>query len=264
MSSVPRAFFWRRVHSLVGLALVLFLCEHLLTNSQAALFVGDDGKGFIHGVNFIHSLPYLPVIEILILLVPFIIHILWGIKYLRTSKLNSSPTDGSKPSLGSYARNQLYTWQRITSWLLIIGISAHVLQMRFLRYPEHTSQGGVQTYRVHVSDDDGLRPVAKRVNARVEEGEQLTITSQDIGTSILFTVRDVMKDPFMMAAYTLLVLLAVFHAFNGLWTFFITWGVNLTPTSQNLFRRVTLSLTLLMGFLGLVSIYGTYWINLRH
>lgn len=36
---LPSAFIWRRAHSLTGLWLVLFLIEHLLTNSQAALFL---------------------------------------------------------------------------------------------------------------------------------------------------------------------------------------------------------------------------------
>ena len=44
---IPRAFIWRRLHSLMGLWLVLFLGEHLLTNSQAALWLGDNGKGFV-------------------------------------------------------------------------------------------------------------------------------------------------------------------------------------------------------------------------
>src|SRR4051812_29543012 len=113
--SIPKAFIWRRVHSLAGLWFVLFLIEHLLTNSQAALFIGDNGSGFVEAVNFIKSLPYLPVIEIFLLGVPFLVHAIWGVKYLLTSKFNSFPADGSTPSLPQYPRNQAFTWQRITS-----------------------------------------------------------------------------------------------------------------------------------------------------
>src|ERR1700719_477349 len=81
---IPQAFIWRRAHSLTGLWLVLFLIEHLIVNSQAALFVGDNGNGFVNAVNSIKDLPYLPVIEIFLLGVPFLIHGLWGIKYLLT------------------------------------------------------------------------------------------------------------------------------------------------------------------------------------
>jgi len=60
--SVPNEFLRRRLHSLAGLFFVLFLFEHIFTNSKAALFLGDDGAGFITMVNFFHSLPFLPLI----------------------------------------------------------------------------------------------------------------------------------------------------------------------------------------------------------
>lgn len=63
-AAIPKAFIWRRLHSLMGLWLVLFLIEHLLTNSQAALWLGDNGRGFVNMVNAIHNLPYLEVIEL--------------------------------------------------------------------------------------------------------------------------------------------------------------------------------------------------------
>ena len=62
--AIPKAFLWRRLHSIAGLWLVIFIISHLFTNSQAALLIGDDGQGFINAVNAIHNLPYLPLIEI--------------------------------------------------------------------------------------------------------------------------------------------------------------------------------------------------------
>src|SRR4026207_984938 len=109
---LPSAFIWRRLHSLMGLWLVLFLMEHLFVNSQAALLLGENGKGFVRAVNAIHNLPYLQAIEVTLLGVPILIHLIWGIKYLLTSKSNSGKTDGSSPSLSKYARNHAYTWQR--------------------------------------------------------------------------------------------------------------------------------------------------------
>lgn len=75
---VPPNFTMKRFSSLMGLFIVLFLFEHLLTNSQAALFFGDYGKGFIDAVNFIYSLPYLPVLELVLLGVPIGYHGYWG------------------------------------------------------------------------------------------------------------------------------------------------------------------------------------------
>ncbi|MES2122460.1 MAG: hypothetical protein V4492_06755, partial [Chlamydiota bacterium] len=138
--SVPGAFIWRRLHSLMGLWLVLFLIEHLLTNSQAALWLGDNGKGFVDMVNMLHNLPYLEVIELTLLGVPFAIHMVWGVQYLMTAQSNSGSSDGSKPSL-PLRRNKAYSWQRITSWILLIGVIAHVAKFRFIEYPEKVHVG---------------------------------------------------------------------------------------------------------------------------
>src|SRR5580692_1285716 len=111
---VPMAFIWRRLHSLAGLWFVLFLIEHLLTNSQAALWLGDNGKGFVHMVNALHNLPYLQVIEMFLLGFPILLHMVLGVKYLFTSKSNIVKGDGSTPYLPR-ARNYAYTFQRMTS-----------------------------------------------------------------------------------------------------------------------------------------------------
>src|SRR5258708_7890118 len=132
---LPSAFIWRRLQSFMGLWLVLFLIEHLFTNSQAALFFGDDGNGFVRAVNALKNLPYLSVIEVTLIGVPFLVHGGWGIYYLFTSKSNSWGNDGTRPYLPEYPRNHAYTWQRITSWILLIGIIAHVVDMRFIHYP---------------------------------------------------------------------------------------------------------------------------------
>ena len=95
----PGNFIWRRLHSLTGLFFALFLIQHLLVNSQAALFLGDDGEGFVQGVNSIHNLPYLPIIEVFLLGVPILIHMVWGIFALQTSQSNSFHTHGETPDL---------------------------------------------------------------------------------------------------------------------------------------------------------------------
>ena len=56
-SSISTSFIWRRVHSLTGFWLVLYLIIHLITNSQAALWIGDDGSGFVRLVNSLERLP---------------------------------------------------------------------------------------------------------------------------------------------------------------------------------------------------------------
>lgn len=160
---IPKAFIARRAHSLAGIWLVLYLIEHLLTNSQAALFFGDSGKGFVSAVNSIKSLPFLPAIEVFLVGLPLAIHAIWGVKYIFTAKMNSFASDGSTPSLPQYPLNKAYSWQRITSWILLFGIIAHVVHMRFLEYPASTVMGTDTFYMVRVSKDDGLYPLTKRL-----------------------------------------------------------------------------------------------------
>ena len=323
---LPQEFVWRRLHSLMGLWLVLFLFEHLLVNSQAALLLGDNARGFVEMVNSIHNLPYLEAIEILLLGVPILIHLVWGIKYLFTSKPNSWPSDGTKPSLPKYSRNHAYTWQRITSWILAVALVAHVVKFRFLDYPLSINQGQTSTFFVRLSVDKGLYTVADRLGvslydataieaekaelsrrsgeqALVEVAGQITTSTSydpqtaviltsaqkyqqkksgsrclkkcrvgkneviaaapDFGTASLLTVRDTFKNPLYVALYTIFVLAACFHGFNGLWTFLITWGVVLSMAAQRRSVKVAVGLMLLVTFFGLAAVWGTYWLNLK-
>lgn len=305
---IPRAFIWRRAHSLTGLWLVLFLMEHLLTNSQAALWIGDDGLGFVRAVNSLKELPYLQAIEIFLLGLPLLIHGVWGVKYLMSAKYNSFSTDGSAPSLPQYPRNRAYTWQRITAWILLIAIAAHVIHMRFLEYPTSGRVNAQSYYMIRLDQDDGLPTLSKRlgfslfnpqqikveklrillqssVNAQqdpvaaqtaqeertwIEAMEKWTLNDKQViavapsfGIAELLMVRDAFKNPVMILLYTGLVLAACFHGFNGLWTFMISWGVTLSARSQQWMRSLATGLMVLVAFLGLAAIWGTYWINLR-
>lgn len=310
---IPQAFIWRRLHSLAGIWLTGFIIIHLLTNSQAALFFGHDGRGFISSANSLESLPFLPVLEILILGVPIFIHMVWGVKYLLTMQANSFPTNGATPALPEYGRNRAYTWQRVTAWLLILGILAHVVHMRFLERPKESQVGSSQYYIVRLNDDEGLYTLAERLNFTVlnqadlekrktgikksievanpqnydhamlldqrkkqseeflktlekkplKKGQVLAI-APDFGTADLLMVRDTFKSPVMIFLYTILVWTACYHAFNGLWTFLIKWGVTLTRRSQFIMLRISIGLMLIVGFLGLAAVWGTYWINLRY
>lgn len=312
-TSLYKDFIWRRIHSLAGLWLVIYITLHLWTNSQAALLIGDDGKGFIHAVNAIHELPYLPILEFVILVLPFLIHIIWGLQRLWTAKLNAFPSDGSSPSLPEYSANRAFTWQRITSWILIVGIAAHVIHMRFLEYPSHASKERQEYYMLPLSIDDGLYTVAERLDVDLYTATELAeqvksadnmvsekssqemgweklledqknvqrekwvsalerhplkpnevmALAKDFGTADLLMLRNTFKSPLMIILYSILVITACFHAFNGLWTFLITWGGTLSENAQRLMKSVTLGLMFLVTFLGLIAVWGTYWINLK-
>jgi len=326
--ALPKAFIWRRLHSLSGLWLVLFLVEHLVTNSQAALLLGHSGEGFIRMVNLIHNLPYLTVIEVALLGIPIAIHLVWGIKYALTSKPNSTKSDGSKPHL-KYSRNRAYTWQRITSWILVVLLLFHVVKFRFLEYPHSVSAGANPTYFVKVTMDPGLYTVAQRLDVKLYDGKALDqmrasegsnrsgealqsaakriredagrgysaqdgmilqsaqdyqerrdltealtsmqlkqgeviATSSMFGTASLLTVRDTFKSPVWVAVYTVFVLSACFHAFNGLWTSMLTWGWVVRSAAQTRARKGAITLMFVIAALGLAAVWGTYFWNLKH
>lgn len=308
---VPKDFLWRRLHSFTGAWLAIYVIFHLLTNSQAALLIGNDGTGFIHSVNSIHNLPFLPLLEILILGIPILVHTIWGIKALRTSSYNSFGNTGYTPYLPEYPRNHAYTWQRITSWLLIVGIIAHIIHMRFIEYPASAFSAGEHAYMVRVSQDDGLYSLAARLGVQlytkdevqklsnnppilltkesplnpqelVKEQEirqklswlkalkqrplksgELIAVANNFGTAELLMIRDTFKSPIMIVLYTLLVLATCYHAFNGLWTCMISWGVTLTQRSQYLMWLLSTTLMVVVAGLGLSAIWLTYWINLK-
>jgi succinate dehydrogenase / fumarate reductase cytochrome b subunit len=293
--TLPKDFIWRRLHSLMGVWFALYLAFHLLTNSQAALMFGEDGIGFVKGVNAIHELPFLNVIEIAFLAVPILIHTIWGIQYLFTAKYNSFGYNGKDPYLPQYGRNRAYTWQRITAWILLVGVAAHVVHMRFIEYPAVAKEGSKSQYVVRLDEDPGLHSLKERLGYKIytfqnvqdfeqshnkespyEESfvkalkekplkpGQILAVADNFGTTSLLMVRDTFKSPLMIALYTIFVLTACFHAFNGLWSASIKWGITLTARAQRNWLIVCQVIMAAVALLGLTAIFGTYWINLRN
>jgi succinate dehydrogenase / fumarate reductase cytochrome b subunit len=255
---------------------------------------------FVQMVEGIHNLPYLEAIEIFLLGFPILFHGILGVKYLFTAKFNSGRTDGSAPSL-RLGRNRAYTWQRITSWILLFLLVFHIVKFRFIEYPHTAMVSGKQSYFVNISLDEGLPSVAKKLGAEIYDPARIAkekaafaerkvedtteyqqqkawvatlsekkldendvvAVAESFGTASLLTVRDTFKNPYYVALYTIFVLAACFHAFNGFWTFLITWGVVLSMIAQRRMTKVAWGLMALVAFWGLAAVWGTYWINLK-
>ena len=75
-----------------------------------------------------------PSDRVVLLGVPILIHVVLGVKYLFTAKFVAGRSDGSVPTLRS-PRNRAYKWQRITSWILLIGSSAMSRSSAFSNIP---------------------------------------------------------------------------------------------------------------------------------
>ena len=92
---------------------------------------------------------------------------------------------------------------------------------------------------------------------------QVIAVSQSFGVATLLSVRQIFKSPLMIALYTVFVIAACYHAFNGLWSAMIAWGVTLTARSQVVMRWIAIAFTIGLTLLGLAAIWLTSLVNLR-
>ena len=321
---VPREFVFRRLHSLMGLCFLLFLIEHLFTNSQIAWFFTDQKLWFVRSVNFLGNIPYLHVLEWVLIGIPIFYHAVLGVYYMLASQSNAYISDGSVCCLKT-KKNRAYTWQRLSAWILLLGIALHVIQMRLIHYPYRDQN---RNY-IKLTVDPGLYKVAYGLKAQLYDGKaideekdrletlgkkisfvkdrldeykkedsfsgekprydsemeaiyeslgnytrlkdhvrglqsapikksEVMAVSNSFGVVELLMIRQIFQNPFFCIAYSIFILAAVFHGLNGLWTFLITWGILLSEKSQSQIRLVCRGLMFVLGFLGAMSVWGTY------
>jgi succinate dehydrogenase / fumarate reductase cytochrome b subunit len=192
----------KRLHTLSGVVpLGGFLAEHLWTNMHAI-----EGPGaFNADVNYLEHLPGLILIEMVLIVIPLLYHMIYGIKVMMDARYNV----GSLP----YFRNWMYTLQRWTGAFMVVFIVYHYWQFRLRSY-------------------FGLIPLNFDSVARE------------------------LHNPFIMVFYILGVLTTVFHFSNGLWSFALDWGLIVSQRAQRQFTWVTLAAFVILGGMGMVSIYA--------
>ena len=116
-----RSFWLRRFHSLSGVFPIgVFLLEHMFTNS----FIVQGPEAYNSKIEFLSSLPYLPVIEIAFIGLPILYHAGYGLTiwYSGKSNLRWYP----------HTQNYLYVLQRWTGLLALIYILYHVYETRIV------------------------------------------------------------------------------------------------------------------------------------
>lgn len=128
-------FLLRRLHSLSGIVPIgAFLFPHLFTNSSIMwgrwISPSSTVPGAVKGiemfqdeVNFIHSLPFLFLIELFGLWLPLAFHAGFGFYIAKQAKYNTQRY--------AYQDNWRYVWQRITGYLAFLFIFAHVASLRW-------------------------------------------------------------------------------------------------------------------------------------
>jgi succinate dehydrogenase / fumarate reductase cytochrome b subunit len=193
-------FYLRRLHSLTGLFLGLFLFNHFLTNS----FMYEGPDAFNHKVHFIHYIPFLLLVEFGLVFAPFLFHGAYGI-YLMWPGSNRLAYNNANYR---YGRNWMYAIQRLTAWILAIFVVWHVAEFRFyykeIAYP----------------------------SAYNAEGEFV------LGIAFMDNLIKNFSNPLYVLAYALGVGAAIVHWANGLCTFCMSWGITVGPESQKRFIPV--------------------------
>lgn len=117
---MTHVFFWRKLHSLSGiLPLGIFLLIHMFINSMATI----NQEKFNRGVTFLHSIPYLWFLELVIIFIPIMYHALYGIWLVYLTRNNIENY--------RYFRNWLFYLQRVSAIITLLFVTWHVVVLRF-------------------------------------------------------------------------------------------------------------------------------------
>jgi len=219
-------FLFRRLHSLTGIAPIgMFLIVHLITNSSILWGLTNTRiKGvhagaatFQHEVNFIHSMPFLLLIEVFGLWLPIAFHAGLGIVYARSGRSNVDKY--------RYQANRRYWLQRFSGYVGILFIFYHVATLRW-----------------------GWTFLIPGKTAWSAEFAGSTLAQALQGGNHGMTVAGVLVSAFYMLGVSLL----VFHFANGLWTASITWGITISRGAQRRWGYVCAAL----GVMLMVAAWG--------
>lgn len=194
-----REFFYRRLHSLLGVIPVgLFLTQHLVVNH----FATRGADAFNKAAAFMEQLPFRYFLEIFVIFLPLLFHAIYGLYIAFTAQNNVSRY--------GYFRNWMFMLQRLTGIITLIFVVWHVWETR----------------------------VQAAFGADV---------NYDMMASIV-------ANPFMLAFYIVGIVSAVFHFANGLWSFFVSWGITVTPRSQQISTYVTMGIFVALSIVGIRAI----------
>ncbi|MBB5354746.1 MULTISPECIES: succinate dehydrogenase cytochrome b558 subunit [Anoxybacillus] len=194
-----REFFYRRLHSLLGVIPVgLFLTQHLVVNH----FATRGAESFNRAAEFMEQLPFRYFLEIFVIFLPLLFHAIYGLYIAFTAQNNVSRY--------GYFRNWMFMLQRLTGIITLIFVVWHVWETRV-----QAAFGAEVNYDM---------------------------------------MANIVANPFMLAFYIVGIVSAVFHFANGLWSFFVSWGITVTPRSQQISTYVTMGIFVALSIVGIRAI----------
>ncbi|WP_153736573.1 succinate dehydrogenase cytochrome b558 subunit [Aquibacillus halophilus] len=114
-----REFFYRRLHSLLGVVPIgVFLIQHLVINHFAVY--GEES--FNKAAGFMHDLPFRILLETFVIFLPILFHAILGVYIVFVAKNNTTRY--------GFFRNWMFYLQRITGIITLIFIVWHVWETR--------------------------------------------------------------------------------------------------------------------------------------
>lgn len=114
-----REFFYRRLHSLLGVIPIgVFVIQHLVVNH----FATGGEESFNKAAGFMEQLPFRIILETFIIFLPILFHAIYGLYIAFTAKNNASRF--------GFFRNWMFLLQRVTGVITLIFIVWHVWQTR--------------------------------------------------------------------------------------------------------------------------------------
>ncbi|SDC25173.1 succinate dehydrogenase cytochrome b558 subunit [Shouchella lonarensis] len=199
--AVDRAYFNRRIHSLLGVIPIgIFLIQHFIVNHFATR--GPDA--FQQAAHFMENLPFRYALELFVIFIPIIFHGVYGV-YIAFQAKNNTARFG-------FFRNWMFRIQRFTGVFLLIFIAWHVYQTRL-----QAALGAEVNYNM---------------------------------------MADILSSPYMLAFYIAGVVSATFHFANGLWSFAVSWGITVSPRSQQVMTYVSLIVFIVLTYIGLAATFA--------
>lgn len=113
-------FFWRRLHSLLGIVPVGgFLLFHLYTN-----YLANQGpEVYNEHVKAINELPFVWALELFVIVLPLYFHALYGIYIIMDARFNVTQYP--------WARNWAFFFQRLSGLITLAFVTQHLYHFRF-------------------------------------------------------------------------------------------------------------------------------------
>ena len=78
-----------------------------------------------------------------------------------------------------------------------------------------------------------------------------------LGAEVNFDMMaNILDNPWMLAFYIAGVVSSMFHLANGIWSFCVSWGITVSPRSQQIMTYVTMAFFVVMSYVGIRALLG--------